>query len=284
MRKYGDGEIPDKYLSLENAKTVLIPVPYDETSTWGKGADRGPSAFLDATPNLEFYDIETDSEVYKEGVFVTESVIENSTPDAMVEAVYSCVKDYLGLNRFVTVIGGEHSVSIGAIRAVNERYNNLSVLHLDAHADLRAEYDGSPYNHACALHEAGKTTNLVQVGIRSMDSSEKEFMDFGRVYFAHKIMDNDLWMEKAVNQLIDNVYITIDLDVFDPSVMPSTGTPEPGGMNWYQTLRFLKIVFQKKNVVALDIVELAPNENNKSPDFLAAKLYYKLLTYKFAIK
>ena len=140
---------------------------------------------------------------------------------------------------------------------------------------------GTPYNHACAVYDASRHTNLIQVGIRSMDVSEKEHMDMKKVYFAHQIMDNDYWMEEAIKKMTDHVYITFDLDAFDSGIMPSTGTPEPGGMRWYQTLEFLRKVFNRKNVVGFDIVELLPSPENPAPDFIAAKLYYKMLTYKF---
>ncbi|PWG06297.1 agmatinase [Polaribacter aquimarinus] len=274
--------IPEEYGNLSTSKIVIIPVPYDGTSTWQKGADKGPQAFLDASENMELYDIETDSEVYKEGVFLAEAVTENASPEAMVEAVHQETKKYINRNKFVTVFGGEHSVSIGAIRAFNECFNNLSVLHIDAHADLRKEYGGSTCNHACAVYEANQTTNLVQVGIRSMDISEKRTMNSDKVFFAHDMAINEYWMDDVVDQLTDNVFITFDLDALDPSIMPSTGTPEPGGLLYYETLEFLKKVFEEKNVVGFDMVELCPNENEKSSDFLAAKLYYKMLSYKFA--
>ncbi|TXK73328.1 agmatinase [Mesonia sp. HuA40] len=271
--------IPDKYARIDDAKVVLIPVPYDGTSTWQKGADKGPAAFLEASENMELYDIETQSEVYKQGIYLAPAVSENSSPEKMVESVYKTVKNYLKQDKFVTLFGGEHSVSIGSIRAFSESFEELSVVQIDAHADLRKSYDGSSCNHACALHEASKNTNLIQVGIRSMDVSEKEFMDETRVYFAHDLYED--WMDDAIGQMTPNVFITIDLDAFDPSILPATGTPEPGGLLWYETLDFLKMIFKTKNVVGFDIVELCPNENHKASDFLAAKLYYKMLSYKF---
>ncbi|WP_299115803.1 agmatinase [uncultured Winogradskyella sp.] len=273
--------IPDEYAKLETSKIVLIPVPYDGTSTWQKGADKGPKAFLEASENMELYDIETDSEVYKNGIYLTEPVTLNATPEAMVDVVHQETKKYIKKNKFVTIIGGEHSVSIGTIRAFNEVFQNLTVLHIDAHADLRKSYEGSACNHACAVYEASQNTNLIQVGIRSMDVQEKSVMDFDKTYFAHEIVTDDTWMDSAIDQITKNVFITFDLDAFDPSILPSTGTPEPGGLFWYETLEFLKEVFKEKNVVGFDIVELCPNENEKSSDFLAAKLYYKMLSYKF---
>lgn len=274
--------IPKEYGSAEKAKVVLLPVPYDGTSTWGKGADKGPEAFLEASENMEVYDIETDSEVYKQGIYLADAVDDFETPDTMVEAVHKTVKEFINRNKLVTMVGGEHSISIGAIRAFNECFEDLTVLQIDAHADLRKEYNGTKYNHACALYEANETTNLVQVGIRSMDHAETLVMDRDRVFFAHEMVTDDFWMDNAIELMTDNVYITFDLDAFDPSIMPSTGTPEPGGLLWYETLDFLKRVFEEKNVVGFDIVELCPNKNERSSDFLAAKLYYKMLSYKYA--
>ncbi|SNR15783.1 agmatinase [Tenacibaculum jejuense] len=281
MEKRNYAGIPDQYAKLENANIVILPVPYDNTSTWQKGADKGPEAFLDASENMELYDIETDSEVYKEGIYLAEAIQENRSPGAMIEAVHQVTKKYINKNKFVTVIGGEHSISIGTVRAFDECFNNLTILHIDAHADLRKEYDGSPYNHACAMYEASLNTNLVQVGIRSMDKSEKNAMNLDKVFFAHDMAVNDYWMDDVLDQLTQNVFISFDLDALDPSIMPSTGTPEPGGLLWYETLEFLKLVFEQKNVVGFDLVELCPNEIDKSSDFLAAKLFYKMLSYKF---
>ncbi|NRD21768.1 agmatinase [Winogradskyella litoriviva] len=281
MNKQNYAGIPDELAKLETAKIVLIPVPYDGTSTWQKGADNGPDAFLDASANMELYDIETDSEVYQQGVFLADAVTENASPEAMVEAVHLATKKYIKKNKFVTVFGGEHSISIGTIRAFNEMFEDLTVLHIDAHADLRESYEGSKCNHACAVYEASQTTNLIQVGIRSMDIIEKTVMDEDKTYFAHEMAEDDSWMDSAIDQMTDNVFITFDLDALDPSIMPSTGTPEPGGLLYYETLEFLKQVFEEKNVVGFDIVELCPNKNDKSSDFLAAKLYYKMLSYKF---
>lgn len=259
----------------------MIPVPYDGTSTWGKGADRGPGAFLRASENMEMYDIETETQVYEQGIYLSDAIEEDSSPEAMVKEVHKVAKEYIKRNKFVTLIGGEHSISIGSIRAFNECFDNLTVLHIDAHADLRKTYNGSSFNHACAVHEASQNTNLVQVGIRSMDAIESTFMDPDKTFFAHDMVNDEFWTDKVLDLLTDNVFITFDLDALDPSIMPSTGTPEPGGLFWYETLDFLKQVFEEKNVVGFDIAELCPTSVDKSSDFLAAKLYYKMLTYKF---
>ena len=272
--------IPAENATYENSKVVLVTVPYDGTSTWGKGADKGPELFLDASENMELYDIETDTEPYLQGVYMAGEVSEKSSPEKMVEAVYQKTKELVkDREKLFTLIGGEHSVSIGSIRAVGEEYHNLTVLQLDAHTDLRPEYHGSKNNHACAVFEANQKHKLVQVGIRSMDAEEKQYLPHKRVFFAHEIAKNDNWIKDVLDKVSGNVYITIDLDAFDPSIAPSTGTPEPGGLQWYPTLKLLKKVFKKCNVVAFDIVELMDSPQAKPTAFLAAKLYYKILAY-----
>ena len=274
------GDLPEEYSALENTRVVVIPVPYDRTSTWLKGADKGPAAIIEASAHMELYDIETDSEVYKKGIFTAEPVDGQQLPEDMAEMVAEQVRQYIRDNKFVVVVGGEHSVSIGSVRAQVANNADITVLQLDAHSDLRDEYKGSKYNHACAMARIVELCPIVQVGIRSMNSSEKKALDTNRVIFAREISSNKNWIEKVLSKLSQNVYVTIDLDVFDPSIMPSTGTPEPGGLLWYDVLGLMRTVFENRNVVGFDIVELCPDERNKAPDFLAAKLIYKLLGYK----
>lgn len=276
--------IPEQNAQFESSLVIVVPVPYDGTSTYGKGADKGPDAIFAAAENMELYDIETDSEVYQQGIFLADPITTDSSPEEMVNDVAFQIGKYLDTGKFVTMIGGEHSVSIGSIRAFQEKFDDLTILQLDAHTDLRPEYDGSKCNHACAMHEASKYSNIIQVGIRSMDSSEKPFIDEDFLFTMYDIRSNRYWKEDVTNLLGKNVYITIDLDAFDPSIMPSTGTPEPGGLLWHETLDLLKRVFYKSNVVGFDIVELAPMQGNHGPDFMAAKLFYKLLSYKYHLK
>ncbi|WP_430809458.1 MULTISPECIES: agmatinase [unclassified Carboxylicivirga] len=275
------GDIDDQPIELSEAQILLQSIPYDGTSTWGKGADKGFDVFMETTPNLEFYDIETDSEVYKKGIHILPQIEENRSPEQVYEAVLNSTTELLKHNKFLTFFGGEHSISIGIIEAYRKKYKDLTVLQLDAHSDLRPHYHGSEYNHACALHKAAQSTNLVQVGIRSMDVVEKPFLNKDKCFFAESIYGNEEWMDRSIELMGDDVYLTIDLDVFDPSIMPSTGTPEPGGLSWDTTIRYLKKVFQRKNVVGFDIVEFAPIDGLRAPDFMVAKLYYKLLSYKF---
>jgi len=274
------GDLPEEYSALANAGVVVIPVPFDRTSTWLKGADKGPAAIIEASTHMELYDIETDSEVYKKGIFTAEPVDGQQLPEGMVEMVAGQVQKYLENDKFVVVVGGEHSVSIGSARAHVANNTDITVLQLDAHSDLRDEYEGSKYNHACAMARIAELCPIVQVGIRSMDSSEKKALDTSRVIFAREIFTNKNWIENVLSKLSENVYVTIDLDVFDPSIMPSTGTPEPGGLLWYDVLGLMRTVFENRNVVGFDVVELCPDKRNKAPDFLAAKLIYKLLSYK----
>ncbi|MCI0469413.1 MAG: agmatinase [Nitrospirae bacterium] len=271
-------DLPDNNSAYAQASTVILPIPFDKTSTWGKGADKGPAAIIEASKYLEFYDIETDSEVYRKGFF-TAKPIHASSSSVLIRKTDAVVSSYLKDNKLVVTIGGDHSVSIGVIKAYARHYRNLSVLHLDAHADSRDSYEGTPYNHACVIARTREfTKNIVSVGIRSMDSSERAYVDRKRMFFAHDIHDSDKWISKAMRLLTDKVYITIDLDVFDPGILPSTGTPEPGGLGWYQVMKLLASVSKSKRIVGFDVVELCPS-NDKSPDFLAAKLIYTLLSY-----
>ena len=275
--------IPKEYAQHDFAKIWLQSIPYDGTSTWGKGADKGFEAFLEAANNMELYDIETRSEVYKFGIHLLPELGFFSTPEDMFHKVYQKTKHLLKEDKFLTFFGGEHSISIGIIKAFYERFENLTVVQLDAHADLRPQYEGTKYNHACALHDACQHTNLIQVGIRSMDKSELQHIDLVQCYMAEEVVTQIEWIATSIEQMTEHVYITLDLDVLDPSIMPSTGTPEPGGIDWYDLLFYLQEIFRKKNVVGFDIVEFAPIQGLRAPNFLVAKLYYKMLSYKFCI-
>ena len=270
--------IPEKFSKKEQSKIVLIPVPFDGNNY----THEGPKAFLNAAENMELYDIETDFEVYQEGIYLADAIKENSSTKAVVEALHFTVKEHINRNKFVTIFGGENIISKGTIRAFNECFDNISVLHIDAHANVKKEVNGDTYHNRCALNEATQTTNLIQVGIRSMSASEKNIVNFDKTFFAHEMAINDYWMDEVVEQLTGDVLIILDLDAIDPSIFPSTTNPVSGGLFYYETLTFLKQVFDSKNVVGLELTGLFPNENDKSSDFLAAKLYYKMLSYKFA--
>ena len=273
-------DMDEEYAAAENAKYVLIPVPYDGTSTFVKGADKGPQAIIEASDSLELYDVAYDFEAYTAGIHTDVPVQENSTPDAMVEAVYQRVKNWMGQQKTVGLLGGEHSVSEGAIRAALEKYPDLTVLQIDAHADQRDEYHGSPHNHACVMRRAQTMgARVVQVGIRSVEADEKKNMLPENVFYAHKIVgQNPEWMERVCERLSRHVYLTIDLDGLDPSVLPATGTPQPGGLSWGELTRLLEKVFRNSNVVGFDVVELCPQPDNVISDVLAATLVYRIVT------
>jgi len=274
------GGLALKHSNYKNSSIVILPVPFDKTSTWIKGSSKGPQAIINASKNLELYDIETGSEIYTSGIH-TAGKISGLKPEVMANNVYKKTRKLLADDKFTVVLGGEHTVSLGSIKAHAEHLDNLSILHLDAHSDMRDIYEGTKYSHACVMARAKEITDqIVSVGIRSMDSSELKSINNKNIFYASHIRKSKIWINKVANRLSDNVYITIDLDVFDPSIMPSTGTPEPGGLGWYEVIDLLESVSKKKNIVGFDVVELCPS-NNIAPDFLAAKLIYKLLSLKF---
>jgi agmatinase len=202
-------------------------------------------------------------------------------PGAMVAAVYERARPILEEGKFIVGIGGEHTISVGLVQAAAISFSDLSVLQFDAHADTRNEYDGSGYNHACVMSRIGEICPYVQAGIRSMDFSELKTLNRDRTFFAHEILKGPNVTSNILKALTKNVYITIDLDVLDPSIMPSTGTPEPGGLDWYTLLDFIESVVRNKNIIGIDITELLPNPANRAPDFLAAKLIYRVLSMIF---
>jgi len=274
------GGLPAQYSSFKNSAVVILPVPFDKTSSWIKGSDKGPRAIINASRNMELYDIETASEVYTRGIHTAKAIISDSSR-SMIDKVQRHVKKLLNAGKFSVVLGGEHMVSLGTIQAHAEQFDNMSILHLDAHSDMRDSYEGDKYSHACIMARAKEfASNIVSVGIRSMDSSELHNINKKSCFYASDIRKSDNWIDKVTKKLTKNVYITLDLDVFDPSIMPSTGTPEPGGLGWYEVLDLLKNVSSKKNIVGFDVVELCPSKN-PAPDFLAAKLIYKMLSLKF---
>ena len=279
MINFGGHEVVYGY---NESEIIILPVPYDETSTWIRGADKGPEAILEASVNLEFFDIETWSEAHLKGIHTVEPVLERESPEKLVNAVHERVGSLLDQGKFPVLIGGNHTVPIGSFRAYAERYKDLTILQLDAHSDLRPVYEGSEYNHACAMARAREVAPIVQVGIRSMSIDELPFADSNRIFYAYQLYKDKSLYFRALDLLTENVYITIDLDVFDPSIMPSTGTPEPGGPDYFELMFFLKDVIKSRNVVGFDVVELCPSLANKAPDFLAAKVIYQILSYRFA--
>jgi len=275
---FGGNEVVYGY---DESEIIIVPVPYDETSTWLRGADKGPDAIFEASVNLEFYDIETSSEVHLRGINTLQPILEKESPDKLVEAVYKKIKKLLGDKKFPVIVGGNHTVPIGAFKAFAETYGDITILQLDAHSDLRQEYEGSKFNHACAMARAKEYASVVQVGIRSMSADELPFADNDRIFYAHQLFRDKSLYVNALEKLGKNVYVTIDLDVFDPSLIPSTGTPEPGGPDYFELMMFLRSVAENRNIIGFDVVELCPSAVNKVPDFIAAKIIYQLLSYIF---
>lgn len=265
------------------ARVSLLPVPYDLTSTWQKGADRGPAALLDASQEVELYDIGTKSEPWRHGIATLAPIVCNDGPERLAERVGDAVDAILTRQpqpSLPVVLGGEHSVSIGAIKAAAGRFENLSVLQIDAHGDTRDSYEGSTHNHACVMARAREyCETTVAVGIRAIDASEVEALDAGHTFFAQDIVGNPdrSWIDRVVETLTDDVYLTIDLDAFDPSIIPATGTPEPGGLGWYDVQALLAAVTARRRVVAFDVVELMPIPGHRASEFAAAKLVYQII-------
>jgi len=270
-------DMDEELYDLEHARYVLLPVPYDGTSTFVKGADKGPQAILDASDSLELYDVQYQIEACNTGIHTDQHTYDLSSPDNMVQSVYQRVKHFMEMQKFPILLGGEHSVSVGAIKAMSEQYEDLTVLQIDAHADLRDEYHDSIYNHACVMRRAQDYARVVQVGIRNVCTEEMHNLVPENVFYAHDIYNTEEWMDRAVERLTQNVYVTFDLDGLDPSILPATGTPLPGGLQWYPTLKFLDKVFRQRNVVGFDVVELCPQPDSKVSDVLAATLVYKMI-------
>ena len=275
-------EIPESFSGFKNSKVAIVPIPYEKTTCYVKGTQKGPDAIIKASTQMELYDEELGT-VFEHGICTLNELKIDEKPEQMVGICYSHIKNLLGDNKFVVILGGEHSITSGIVKAFKEKYNNLSVLQIDAHADMREEYQGSKNSHACSMKRTIELCPIVQVGIRSLSYEENEFVKEKklRIFWAKGIIDNDRWFDEAISKLSKNVYITIDLDGLDPSIMPSVGTPEPGGIGYYQLLRFLKKVCEKRNVVGFDVVELCPNIYEVSSDLTAARIVYKLIGYKF---
>lgn len=285
------GNWGEEYSNFRKAKVVIVPVPYEKTTTYKKGTALGPSALIEASNYLELYDDELNYETYRIGIHTAEPAdVKDLSSEAMINRVKETVKDLVKAGKFPVMLGGEHSISIGPVAALKEHYEDLSVLYLDAHYDLRDELNGSKYNHGCAARRISEIAPVVEVGTRSLSKEEKEFLNGLPqppkvvVLNVYDILDDALWQDRVSKLLSKNVYISIDLDVFDPALMPAVGTPEPGGIGWYEVLELMFTVIMDKNIVGLDIVELRPLENQPASDFLAAKLVYRLLGYMFSPK
>lgn len=273
-------DLPNEFTDARNSAIRVIPVPYDATSTWVKGADAGPRAIIDASCQVEWLDVQTGLEVHRHGIATAEPVRVDGPPEQLVPRVEQVVGEALDEGALPVVLGGEHSVSIGAIAACADRFDDLTVVQIDAHADTRDEYHGSRFNHACVMARAREMCEIVQVGIRSLDADELPRLDTSRVVFAHQTRDAG-WIDRAVSLVGPKVYVTIDLDGFDPSLVPATGTPEPGGLSWWQVDDLLRRLTGQSTVVGFDVVELCPRPGAHASEFVAARLVHRFLSLIF---
>jgi agmatinase len=280
------GGIAEEEISSFEASRILIwPVAYEGTVSYGGGTGRGAEAIIEASRNMELYDDETDAEVYKLGIHTLEESKSIDPPERMMSTLYERAQELLESRKFLAMIGGEHSVSGPLIRAHAEMYPNLSVLQIDAHADLRDTYDGTPHSHASIMARVVKDLRIpaVQCGIRSMSAEEARMVDSlpTRIFWARDIVGRTDWWDDAMEGLTENVYLTIDIDGLDPSLVSATGTPEPGGLGWYETIGLIKTVARKRRVVGMDLTEYSYVEGQSASAFLCAKLIYKTLSFVF---
>jgi len=276
----------ERFSSFDSARVLVFPVSYEGTVSYGTGTGSGAMAIVDASRNMELYDDETDSEVFKIGIHTLDEFKPRPSPELMMDELYSFSKELLEHGKFLCMLGGEHSVSAPIIKAHAEKYHDLSVLQIDAHADLRDTYDGTPHSHASIMARVVKDLRIpsVQVGIRSISAEEARAIADGlptKIFWARDIVGKMDWIDEAIDGLTENVYLTIDIDGLDPSIVPTTGTPEPGGLGWYETLALIRRLAEKKNVVGMDLVEYSYVESYDSPAFLCSKLVYKSLAYIF---
>ena len=279
------GIAEEEFSSFERSQILIFPVAYEGTVSYGAGTGAGAQAIIEASRNMELYEEDTDAEVYKIGIHTLEEFAPRATPEAMMTGLYERTVELLKEEKFVCMLGGEHSVSAPVIRAHAERFHNISILQIDAHADLRDEYDGTPHSHASIMARSVKDLKIpaVQVGIRSLSADEaRSLSDLPtKIYWARDIVGRTDWIDEAIDNLTENVYLTIDIDGLDPSLVPTTGTPEPGGLGWYEVLTLIRRLAEKRRVVGMDLVELSKTDNSDAPAFLCAKLIYKTLAYIF---
>lgn len=283
MKKTGYLDLPPELARYETARVAVLPCPYDGTSTYGKGADRGPSKLIEASAQVEFYDAELGREPCECGIATLPAVkFASDDPAAAVAAIERAATRPARDGKFLLGLGGEHTVTVGLTRAVRKVHGSFSVLQIDAHADLRADYHGSPYNHACVMRclaEDDPESTIVAIGIRAVSREEIDYAKRRGVhlFLGHELRKRRRWIEEAVALLRDPVYVTIDLDGLDPSILPSTGTPVPGGLGWFETLDLLECIGARRRVIACDVNELKPDPVNLHSEFLAAQLSYKML-------
>jgi agmatinase len=266
----------------ETHEVIILPLPMEMTTTYRKGTCNGPAAILEASHQVELFDEELKTETFRRGIVTLEPMTwPDSDPEEAVGTIESAVFPLSQTGKKLIFLGGEHTLTVGTVRALRRSDPGISVLHLDAHADLRDSYEDSRYNHACVMARVLESCPGVSVGVRSM--SAEEFNRIEReslpVFTIHSMKDQKDWIQRVLTRLTNRVYITLDLDVFDPSVIPGVGTPEPGGMGWDEVLNLLRTIFRTKQVTGLDVVELAPRSPNDRSAFITAKLVYRLIGY-----
>jgi agmatinase len=277
------GGLEPHQCAFETSRVLVWPVPFEKTVSYGRGAAEGPAAIIDASRYMETYDEEIGGETSTIGIHTLPAMEADLQPEQMMQALYTETQRILGTGKFLCMLGGEHSISAPVVRAFRENFTKLSVLQIDAHADLRDSYEGSPYSHASTMRRVTEVCPAVQVGIRSISSEEVLAVPRipTRIFYAKDIVGKTAWINAAVESLTEDVYLTIDIDGLDPSLVPSTGTPEPGGLGWYEVLELVRTLADRRNVVGMDLVELCRSSASNAPSFLAAKLIYKTLGYIF---
>lgn len=290
-------EQPANFLGLgppfsdyDPARVALLPIPYDATASYLAGTRHGPAAIIEASQHVEWFDEELGRELHRCGITTLEPVPTVAAgPEAMHQEIYRRARRVVRDGKFLIGVGGEHGITSALIRATAQRHRNLSVLQIDAHTDLRDTFQGSAYSHACVMRRSlDYVDRVVAVGIRSMSIEEHRFIKKAAakasgcsitVVEARDCRRDDEWIERALTGLGETVYVTIDIDGFDPAYAPGTGTPEPGGMDWFQVTSLLRRVAGEKRIVGADVVEVLPQPGQAITEFLAARLIYKLIAY-----
>ena len=278
------GGLSEDLANFGSARVLIWPVPFEKTVSYGVGTKDGPHAIIEASRNMELFDEEICGETAEIGIHTMAAIDADREVGEMMKALYDEAKRLLKLEKFICMLGGEHSISGPVIRAHKDVYPNLSVLQIDAHADLRDQYDGTPFSHASIMRRVLEFCPAVQVGIRSLSADEARAIPTlpTKVFYAKDIVGKTAWIDEAVGSLTEDVYLTIDVDGFDPSLIPTTGTPEPGGLMWYDVVGLIKKTAATKRIVGMDVTELSTAPGNNSPSFLTAKLIYKTLGYVFS--
>ncbi|GJM25567.1 MAG: agmatinase [Phycisphaerae bacterium] len=278
--------LDDKHANYRGSTFAVLPVPYDATVSYQVGTRIGPAAILDASQQVELFDDELGTEPYRAGVCTLDAVeVRSDGPAAMHEAIVKSARKPVREGKFLFGIGGEHGVTSGLVRAVAGRYKKLSILQIDAHLDLRDQYEGSSYSHASVMRRClDHVERIVPVGIRNVAKEESTFLKKSGIkpIYARDCRESEDWIDRAIDGLGDTVYVTIDIDGFDPAYAPGTGTPEPGGLDWYQVTALLRQVAEQRRIVAADIVEVLPIPGQPVTEFLAARLAYRLMAYVHA--